>query len=41
MTIDNRILIVVDPTSAEQPAVERGFALARQLRCPVELFICH
>jgi universal stress protein E len=41
MTVDSRILIVVDPTTAEQPAVERGFALARQLRCGVELFICH
>jgi len=41
MTKDHQILIVVDPTKAEQPAVDRGFRLARQLHCPVELFICH
>jgi universal stress protein E len=41
MTRDNRILIVVDPTTARQPAVDRGFRLARQLEAPVELFVCH
>ena len=41
MTPDNRILIVVDPTTAEQPAVDRGFELARRLKAPVELFVCH
>jgi universal stress protein E len=41
MSRDNRILVVVDPTSAVQPAIERGFALARQLACPLELLICH
>lgn len=38
---DAPILVVVDPTAAEQPAVERGARLARALGCDLDLFICH
>jgi universal stress protein E len=34
------ILIVVDPTADESPAVSRGFEIARRLRIPTKLFIC-
>jgi universal stress protein E len=36
-----RILVVVDPTAEEQPAVQRGAWLARRLGAGLELFICH
>lgn len=36
-----RILVVVDPTAEEQPAVRRGAWLARRLDACLELFICH
>ncbi|MGI9330232.1 MAG: universal stress protein [Gammaproteobacteria bacterium] len=36
-----KILVVVDPTAAEQPAVTRGLALCRSLGCDLELLICH
>jgi universal stress protein E len=36
-----RILVVVDPTAAEQPAVARGLQLARALHCGLELLICY
>ncbi|HEY3519078.1 MAG TPA: universal stress protein [Gammaproteobacteria bacterium] len=35
-----RILAVVDPTAASQPAVERAAALAKNTRARLELFIC-
>jgi universal stress protein E len=35
-----RILVVVDPTAEEQPAAERGAALARKAAARLELFIC-
>ena len=41
MTGEQRILVVVDPTAAEQPAVDRGMMLARELGCTVDLLICH
>lgn len=37
---DKKILVVVDPTSAEQPAVERAAWMAEQLSARLELFIC-
>ncbi len=40
MTKKESILVVVDPTTDEQPAVEHGMALARQFGWRVELFIC-
>jgi universal stress protein E len=40
MTESKRILAVVDPTSAPQPAVERAALLAKRLRWRLELFIC-
>jgi universal stress protein E len=36
-----KILVVVDPTSAVQPAVDRGLMLAACMDCDLELFICH
>jgi len=36
-----KILVVVDPTAAEQPAVMQGLALCRSLGCDLELLICH
>lgn len=36
-----RILVVIDPTAAEQPAADRGLQLARALDCNLELLICH
>ena len=36
-----RILVVVDPTAAEQPAAATGLVLARRLGCRLELLICH
>ena len=36
-----KILVVVDPTSDKQPAVQRAAALARALDADLELFICH
>lgn len=41
MAVAEKILVVVDPTAADQPAASRGAMLARQLDCCVELFICH
>ena len=41
MTAPNNILVVVDPTSDDQPAVERGAELARKLGWSLELLICH
>jgi universal stress protein E len=40
MTQTDSILIVVDPTSEAQPAVERGMHLARHCGLRAELFIC-
>ncbi len=37
----DRILVVVDPTAAEQPAATRGLQLAAALDCDLELLICH
>lgn len=36
-----RILVVVDPTAADQPAAARGLKLAAALECDLELLICH
>jgi len=36
-----KILVVVDPTASEQPAVTQGLALCRFLDCDLELLICH
>ena len=36
-----RILVVIDPTAADQPAATRGMRLAKALDCDVELLICH
>ncbi|UCG72189.1 MAG: universal stress protein [Chromatiales bacterium] len=36
-----RILVVVDPTAADQPAAARGLQLAAALDCDLELLICH
>lgn len=41
MSNGQRILVVVDPTADEQPAVVRAARLARALGCGMELFICH
>ena len=35
-----RILAVIDPTAASQPAAERAAALARSIGARLELFIC-
>ena len=35
-----RILAVIDPTAASQPAAERAVALARSIGARLELFIC-
>jgi universal stress protein E len=40
MTDSKRIVAVVDPTAASQPAVERAALLAKRLRGRLELFIC-
>jgi len=40
MAESRRILVIVDPTSDAQLAVERGVWLAEQLGATVELFIC-
>jgi universal stress protein E len=40
MAESRRILVIVDPTSDEQPAVERAVWLAERLGATVELFIC-
>ncbi len=37
---DRKILVVVDPRSDEQPAVERAARLAEHLSASLELFIC-
>ncbi|MDJ0926130.1 MAG: universal stress protein [Gammaproteobacteria bacterium] len=36
----DKILVVVDPTAAEQPAVARGASLADAFGCDLELLIC-
>ena len=38
---DKKILVVVDPTSDKQPALERATVLAERLSAELELFICH
>jgi len=35
-----RILVVIDPTAAAQPGLERAARLAKQVRARLELFIC-
>src|SRR5437660_10382767 len=40
MTEFQRIVVVIDPTAATQPGLDRGTRLARQLRAKLELFIC-
>ncbi|HUL83830.1 MAG TPA: universal stress protein [Gammaproteobacteria bacterium] len=40
MTAFRRILVVIDPTTATQPGLERGARLAKQLGAKLELFIC-
>ncbi len=40
MAESRRILVIVDPTSDTQPAVERAVWLAERLGATVELFIC-
>jgi universal stress protein E len=35
-----RILVVIDPTAAAQPALERAAGLAKRLNARLELFIC-
>jgi universal stress protein E len=40
MPLPQRILVVVDPTAEQQPAVERAAWIARATRSRVELFIC-
>lgn len=37
---DRKILVVVDPTSEDQPAVERATWLAEHMSASLELFIC-
>nr|MBO2514035.1 universal stress protein UspA [Gammaproteobacteria bacterium] len=37
---DQRILVVVDPTAEEQPAVQRGARLAQAYGASLELFVC-
>lgn len=41
MNSEQRILVVVDPTSEAQPALARAVWLARAQACGLELFICH
>ncbi len=41
MSDGHRILVVVDPTADDQPAVARAATLAQALGCGIELFICH
>jgi len=41
MNSEQRILVVVDPTSEAQPALARAVWLARAYACGLELFICH
>jgi universal stress protein E len=36
----HKILVIVDPTAAEQPAVEKGAALAQRFNARLELFAC-
>jgi universal stress protein E len=40
MTANKRILVVIDPTAASHPALERGAWLARRLSAALDLFIC-
>ena len=40
MAESRRILVIVDPTSDAQPAVERAVWLAKRLGATVELFVC-
>jgi universal stress protein E len=40
MTEFRRIVVVIDPTAATQPGLDRGTRLARQVRAKLELFIC-
>ena len=40
MAESRRILVIVDPTSEAQPAVERAVWLAERLGATVELFVC-
>jgi universal stress protein E len=40
MMVDKKILVVVDPRSDEQPAVERASWLAERLSASLELYIC-
>jgi len=40
MAESRRILVIVDPTSDAQPAVDKGVWLAERLGATVELFIC-
>jgi universal stress protein E len=40
LMLDRKILAVVDPTSNEQPAVERASWLAEHLDASLELFVC-
>lgn len=38
---NKRILVVVDPTAADQPGASKGLELAGRLDCELELLICH
>ena len=40
MAESRRILVVVDPTTEEQPGLERAVWLAERLGATVELFVC-
>jgi universal stress protein E len=40
MTDFQRILVVIDPTAASQPGLDRAARLGKQLRARLELFIC-
>jgi universal stress protein E len=40
MATNDSILVIVDPTAQEQPAVARAAWLAEKLGCDLELFIC-
>ena len=40
MAETRRLLVIVDPTSDAQPAVERAVWLAERLGATVELFVC-
>jgi universal stress protein E len=40
MTKPQRILVVIDPTAAAQPALERAAWIAKRLPASLELFIC-